>query len=162
MVTLIIVTPIMVTPIMVIRRLASFFPSHEQPCDPKRRKSGVRCQGTKPLEPLEPQRQWRHFQITEVFFLDARGFEWQNGHGARNFQRVPRGEVYGRRLQGAEDGTRCWRETMFVKSKPFPEIRTEVGQYQSLTDSLSCFPRPKVLMKSRLNMDITAARGAEG
>ncbi|CAJ1398188.1 unnamed protein product [Effrenium voratum] len=75
-------------------------------------------QGTKPLEPLEPQRQWRHFQITEVFFLDARGFEWQNGHGARNFQRVPRGEVYGRRLQGAEE-LRAERESFMV----FPKVR---------------------------------------
>ncbi|CAJ1432992.1 unnamed protein product [Effrenium voratum] len=67
-------------------------------------------------QPLEPQRQWRHFQITEVFFLDARGFEWQNGHGARNFQRVPRGEVYGRRLQGE---LRAERESFMV----FPKVR---------------------------------------
>ena len=38
---------------------------------------------------------WQHFEISERFSLDQRGFQWVNGHGAYNFQVVPPGEVYG-------------------------------------------------------------------
>lgn len=50
-----------------------------------------------------PSRDWRHFQITEVFSLDERGFEWTNGCGQENFDLVPGGTVYGRRPDGGEE-----------------------------------------------------------
>jgi len=44
-------------------------------------------------------RAWRHYEIFEQFSLDERGFRWENGHGGKNFGRVPAGEAFARRGQ---------------------------------------------------------------
>mmetsp|Transcript_14977 Transcript_14977/g.32935 ORF Transcript_14977/g.32935 Transcript_14977/m.32935 type:complete len:316 (+) Transcript_14977:56-1003(+) len=51
-------------------------------------------------EPCAP-REWKHYKISDVFRLDEDGFEWANGHGESNFERVPAGEVFGR--QGSRE-----------------------------------------------------------
>eukprot|EP00933_Yihiella_yeosuensis_P002705 TRINITY_DN10468_c0_g1_i1.p1 TRINITY_DN10468_c0_g1~~TRINITY_DN10468_c0_g1_i1.p1 ORF type:complete len:333 (+),score=53.30 TRINITY_DN10468_c0_g1_i1:57-1055(+) len=50
-------------------------------------------------------RSWKHFEIFQVFSFDDAGFEWVNGHGVSNFQAIPPGEVFGRRLKTGEELT---------------------------------------------------------
>ncbi|CAE7289995.1 unnamed protein product [Symbiodinium natans] len=51
----------------------------------------------------EGGRQWEHFEITNVYKLDSRGFEWMNGYGTHNFQVVPPETAFGRRLEPLEE-----------------------------------------------------------
>eukprot|EP00931_Biecheleriopsis_adriatica_P122116 TRINITY_DN97127_c0_g1_i1.p1 TRINITY_DN97127_c0_g1~~TRINITY_DN97127_c0_g1_i1.p1 ORF type:complete len:323 (-),score=63.02 TRINITY_DN97127_c0_g1_i1:23-991(-) len=59
-------------------------------------RTGVLSLGPPTESVLQPDR-WRHFEISDVFKLDERGFEWVDGHGSANFQAVPSGAVFGRR-----------------------------------------------------------------
>jgi len=48
---------------------------------------------------VDGDRRWQHLAIVETVNLDERGFEWMNGFGSENFQTVPAGVEFGRRLQ---------------------------------------------------------------
>eukprot|EP00929_Paragymnodinium_shiwhaense_P112764 TRINITY_DN81030_c0_g1_i1.p1 TRINITY_DN81030_c0_g1~~TRINITY_DN81030_c0_g1_i1.p1 ORF type:complete len:345 (-),score=52.18 TRINITY_DN81030_c0_g1_i1:8-985(-) len=66
-------------------------------------------------------RSWTHFQVTEKFVLDERGFEWAGGHGAANFEFVAAGETYGRLPNCAEgSGLRAAEDSYIV----FPKVQS--------------------------------------
>ncbi|CAE6967967.1 unnamed protein product [Symbiodinium sp. CCMP2456] len=63
----------------------------------------LRCPNTDSAVEEALGREWEHFEITDVFKLDSRGYEWINGFGSQNFQVLPPGAAFGRRLEPPEE-----------------------------------------------------------
>ncbi|CAK9009452.1 unnamed protein product [Durusdinium trenchii] len=66
-------------------------------------------------------RAWEHYEITEIFRLDRRGFRWLPPYGAYNFQPVPSGAAYSARGE-SEGELLVTREPSYLVFPKVPEL----------------------------------------
>eukprot|EP00913_Durusdinium_trenchii_P023175 g21754.t1 len=71
-------------------------------------------------------RAWEHYEITEIFRLDRRGFRWLPPYGAYNFQPVPSGAAYSARGE-SEGELLVTREPSYLV---FPKVPERLGGKQ--------------------------------